>query len=152
MRSFRDDVGVRAVERRARTFHARFDATWRQYRYMIGEESHQPLGRQYAWFRTGPKLDVDAMRDAASLFPGKRDCGSLAGGGKGVPWSPVRDTDRGTIRTIFDVTVNRVEPWWAPGEIGTAVVIQVAADGVSAADGAQHRGDTRAGWPRQAKP
>ncbi len=123
------DVGVRAVQRPGSTFHARFDATWRQYRYMIGQESHQPVGRPYVWFRLGQPLDIDTMREAAAEFLGKRDCAALAGAGQGVPWAEARLRPRGTVRTIFQVSVEPVSPWWAPGEIGGGIVIEVAADG-----------------------
>ena len=124
-----DDVGVRLVERRGSTFHARFDATWRQYRYMIGQEAHQPVGRSYVWFRPGPVLDIGAMQAAAAEFPGKRDCAALAGAGQGVPWSSRQDRPRGTVRTIFEVSVAPVSPWWAPAAPGFGIAVQVAADG-----------------------
>ena len=122
-----EDVTVRAVERRADGFHARFDATWRQYRCMIGQESPQPVGRQFVWSRPGAPLDIEAMRDAAGAFLGERDCAALAGGGQGVPWSEVRGRPRGTVRTILQVAVEPVEGWWAPG--APAVMVTVAADG-----------------------
>ena len=124
-----DDVGVRRVERPAGSFHARFDATWREYRYMIGQEAHQPIGRSYVWYRPGPALDLTAMRLAAAEFPGKRDCAALAGAGQGVPWSDARHKPRGMIRTIFGVAVQPVSPWWAPGGPGDAIAIRVVADG-----------------------
>ncbi len=124
-----DDVGVRAVRRPGPAFHARFDATWRQYRYMIGQESHQPVGRPYVWFRLGQPLDIAAMRAAAPEFLGKRDCAALAGAGQGVPWSDARQRPRGTVRTIFQVSVEPVAPWWGPGETGGGIAIEVAADG-----------------------
>ncbi len=124
-----DDVGVREVRRPGPAFHARFDATWRQYRYMIGQESHQPVGRPYVWFRPGSPLDVAAMRLAASEFVGRRDCASLAGAGQGVPWSDARQRPRGTTRTVFQVSVEPVAPWWAPGDVGGGIAIEVTADG-----------------------
>ena len=124
-----DDVGVRVVRRPGAAFHARFDATWRQYRYMIGQESHQPVGRPYVWFRPGQPLDIAAMRTAATEFLGKRDCAALAGAGQGVPWSDARQRPRGTVRTILQVAVEPVAPWWGPGEPGMAITIEVAADG-----------------------
>ena len=123
------DVGVVAVERRPCGFHARFDATWRQYRYMIGQEARQPIGRHWVWFRPGPPLDVSAMRLAAERFRGTRDCAAIAGQGAGVPWSPARDRPRGTVRTIIDVVVRPVPPWWTPRAAPPALQIDVTADG-----------------------
>lgn len=124
-----DDIGIRRVDRRESAFHARFDATWRQYRYMIGQEAHQPIGRSYVWFRPGPVLDLAAMRMAAAEFPGTRDCAALAGAGQGVPWSSRQNKPRGTIRTIYQVSVEPVHPWWAPGAPGNGIALEVAADG-----------------------
>lgn len=121
------DVAVTGVERRAPGFHARFDATWRQYRYMIGQESPQPVGGPYVWFRPGAPLDVAAMRQAAPVFLGRHDCAALAGAGQGVPWSDARQRTRGTTRTIHQVEVDETEAWWGPGP--PAIAIMVAADG-----------------------
>ena len=123
------DLGISRVERKPVGFHARFDATWRLYRYMIGQDACQPLGRQYVWFRAGPPLDVDAMQSAADRFAGTRDFAALAGGGQGVPWSEARGRPRGTIRTILGVAVEPADRWWSPVADAPAIAIWVAADG-----------------------
>ncbi len=124
-----DDLGISRIERRPASFHARFDATWRLYRYIIGQDGRQPLGRQFVWFRNGAALDVGAMRSAAARFAGTRDCASLAGGGQGVPWSDTRGRPRGTIRTILGVAVEPADRWWSPVTNAPAIAIWVAADG-----------------------
>ena len=59
-------------------FHARFDATGKQYRYFVwNHPAMNPLLRHTAWHV--PKLlDLAAMRRAAALFPGTRDFRSFA--------------------------------------------------------------------------
>jgi tRNA pseudouridine38-40 synthase len=124
-----EDLGVSRVERRAVGFHARFDATWRLYRYIIGQDGHQPVGRRFVWFRSGALLDIAAMQSASARFAGTRDCAALAGGGQGVPWSETRDKPRGTIRTILGVVVEPADRWWSPVPDVPGIAIWVAADG-----------------------
>ena len=43
------DVAVVEVQRRPSTFHARYDASWREYRYRIWSGGRQPLARRQVW-------------------------------------------------------------------------------------------------------
>jgi tRNA pseudouridine38-40 synthase len=68
---------IRAIRSPAR-FHARFDATGKQYRYQVwNHRIMNPLQRQMAW-HVPRKLDVPSMREAAKCFVGQRDYRSLA--------------------------------------------------------------------------
>jgi tRNA pseudouridine38-40 synthase len=81
-------------------FHARYDATWRQYRYMVWNgEIQPPLTRGTMWHRRRP-LDVAAMNRAARSLIGDHDFAAFAGDGRGVP-----DRHAGTVRTM------RVAEW-----------------------------------------
>lgn len=72
------DIRVMQAVRVPNTFHARFDATGKQYRYFIwNHPAMNPLLVQRAW-HVKRKLDIDAMRRAAALFPGTRDFKSFA--------------------------------------------------------------------------
>lgn len=72
------DIRVMQASRVPATFHARFDATGKQYRYFIwNHPAMNPLLAHRAW-HVKRKLDINAMRKAASLFPGKRDFKSFA--------------------------------------------------------------------------
>lgn len=76
-------------------FHARFDATWREYRYAIWNgEVQPPLMRATIWHRRSP-LDVAAMNAAARALIGEHDFATFAGAGKGVPGG-----DAKTVRTM----------------------------------------------------
>ncbi len=76
-------------------FHARYDATWREYRYTIWNgEVQPPLARGTMWHRRTP-LDVAAMDRAARALIGTHDFAAFAGDGKGGPGS-----DGGTVRTM----------------------------------------------------
>jgi len=56
------------------TFHARFDATAKRYRYRIWNQPvMSPFEREYTWHIPGPVLDVDAMAAAALRLEGRHD-------------------------------------------------------------------------------
>lgn len=123
------DLAVLACERKESTFHARFDATWREYRYRIWWGSSQPLLRCQVWQRTAP-LDIGVMAKGAESLQGPVDLSSFAGLGAGVPGSAMSSGARGTVRTIRYCSVQEVAPWWgiSPGA-GSGVEIRIVADG-----------------------
>lgn len=124
-----EDLAVLECVREASTFHARFDATWREYRYRIWWGAPQPLVRERVWSRTSP-LVIEAMAQGAEALQGPVDLSSFAGLGAGVPGAKARSGERGTVRTIRHCTVRGIEPWWgiAP-EKGSGVEIRIVADG-----------------------
>ncbi len=103
-------------------FHARYDATWRQYRYVIWNgEVLPPLMRGTMWHRR-KSLDSAAMRSASRAVIGTHDFAAFAGDGKGVP-----ECDAETVRTM------RMAEWTAerrPEAIaGLALVFTVEGNG-----------------------
>jgi tRNA pseudouridine38-40 synthase len=123
------DMSVVRVER-VQAFHARYDATWREYRYRIWVGARQPLVSNLVWQRRSD-LDLEAMAAGAQLLLGVQDVASFASGGEGVPWSERAASPQGTVRTIMHCTVERVIPWWgtAAGDRGSALEVRVVADG-----------------------
>jgi tRNA pseudouridine38-40 synthase len=68
-----DDIRVRAAVRVREDFHARFDATGKQYRYHVWNAPvMDPLRRTQAW-HVARALDLEAMREAAELLVGTHD-------------------------------------------------------------------------------
>ena len=68
-----DDIRVLSAVRVPKKFHARFDATGKQYRYFIwNHPAMNPLLQNRAW-HFPVKLDMVKMRAAAKLFVGKHD-------------------------------------------------------------------------------
>jgi len=68
-----DDVAVLSAEEVPDTFHARYSARWRRYRYRYLDRPSRPaLERGRCWQVRGP-LDVDAMTKAAKALVGKHD-------------------------------------------------------------------------------
>lgn len=84
------------------SFHARFSATGKQYRYFIWNHRHaNPHLRKTSWHVTLP-LDTERMRAAAGFLPGTHDFRSFANNHT----YPVEDT----VRTITRVNVRKSGP------------------------------------------
>jgi tRNA pseudouridine38-40 synthase len=67
------DVAVLSAEEVPDTFHARYSARWRRYRYRYLDRPSRPaLERGRCWQVRGP-LDADAMAKAAKALVGKHD-------------------------------------------------------------------------------
>lgn len=82
-----DDIAIYGVTEMAEAFHARYDATAREYRYRVWSGSAPLLlGRRYVT-QVRRRLDLTAMQDAARALVGAQDFAALAGSGAGVPWS-----------------------------------------------------------------
>jgi tRNA pseudouridine38-40 synthase len=80
-----DDIALQDIAALAEssTFHPRFDAVSRLYRYDIIQSAvHQPTERLYAW-RIRPPLDVEALQQAAAMLVGERDFGAFGNPPKG---------------------------------------------------------------------
>jgi tRNA pseudouridine38-40 synthase len=72
------DIRIMAATRCRADFHARFDASGKQYRYFLWNHSAMnPLLRHTAW-HVPKQLDLERMRAAARHFLGKHDFKSFA--------------------------------------------------------------------------
>jgi tRNA pseudouridine38-40 synthase len=90
-----DDIVVSRVEWTSPTFHARYDARWREYRYRIWVADVPPvLHRRYVWWRA---VDLDETRAAAAShrLVGTHAFGSFAGSGRSQ-----RDEAPRLVRTV----------------------------------------------------
>jgi tRNA pseudouridine38-40 synthase len=68
-----EDVRIISTARASADFHARFDASGKQYRYYVWNHwAMNPLLRRTAWHVPRP-LDLSAMRKATKHFIGKQD-------------------------------------------------------------------------------
>jgi tRNA pseudouridine38-40 synthase len=95
------DVRVLSAEDAAPSFHARFDARSKTYRYRIwNAEVLNPFERRYVWHLVN-RLDVDAMATAARLLEGTHDFAAFQGTG-----SDAATTVRTITRTSLQVTID----------------------------------------------
>ena len=68
-----EDIRVLKAARAAASFHARFDASGKQYRYLVWcDRAMNPLLRKQAW-HVPQKTDLKLMRAAAKHFIGRHD-------------------------------------------------------------------------------
>lgn len=93
------DVRIMRAVRCPAAFHARFDATGKQYRYQVwNSRTMNPLLETQAW-QVPQKLDLAAMREATRHFLGRQDFKSLAAN---------RDYEmESTVRTLTRCDVKR---------------------------------------------
>lgn len=108
LRAFRDGVNrflpstiaVQHVEEMPPSFHARFDARGKWYRYNIYlAPVRSPLHARTAWWLK-TDLDLDAMKEAAALFVGRHDFGAFRTSGCAA---------KTTIREVFAVDLQGCE-------------------------------------------
>jgi tRNA pseudouridine38-40 synthase len=91
-----DDIVIRSCEPVDETFHARFSARRKTYRYHIyNRPIPTAIGRRFAWHIRKP-LDLNAMRRAAACILGEHDFNSFEGTG-----SPRAHTVRTVVRADF---------------------------------------------------
>lgn len=92
--SLPDDVRVIAATRAPASFHARFDATAKEYRYSIwNHPAMDPLARHRAW-HVPRLLDLAAMRSAAAHFVGTHDFRAFTTKRDGRLGDPLRTVNR----------------------------------------------------------
>ncbi|MFO7811661.1 MAG: tRNA pseudouridine(38-40) synthase TruA [Pelovirga sp.] len=75
------DIAVRAAEKVADDFHARYCATGKHYRYtLLRDLVRSPLERRTSW-RVKACLDLDRMRQACATLTGIHDFAAFRGAG-----------------------------------------------------------------------
>jgi tRNA pseudouridine38-40 synthase len=123
------DIAVLEANLEPKGFHARYSATWREYRYRIWAGIRQPNAEGYVWGFPQP-LDLVRMADAANRVVGEHDFAAFASGGEGVPWSSRKDRQHGSTRIVQLCTVDELQNWWgAPSRDGSLIDIRIVANG-----------------------
>jgi len=91
------DMAVRQAQVAPDTFHPRFDAIARRYRYRIFcHELRDPLRERYAW-RVSPAMDGDVLHALAAMLPGKFDFAAF-----GSPPRPEGSTERHLMQARWE--------------------------------------------------
>ena len=144
------DIAVIEAKLEPKGFHARYSATWREYRYRIWAGARQPNADGYVWVYP-QQLDLDRMADAAERIVGEHDFAAFASGGEGVPWSSRKDRQHGSTRIVQMSTVRQIESWWGAQSTGRdADRSPHCGKRVPATHGAWHRRNPDRNWARRA--
>ncbi len=69
------DIRVKSSNEVLLSFHARFDAKWRRYRYILSNDK-SALFRELRW-ETEHQINFDQLQDASRLVVGEHDFGSF---------------------------------------------------------------------------
>ena len=108
------DVRVAGAEDVPGDFHARFSASGKLYEYrIVNAPFASPFVRRYVW-HVIPRLDSDAMRDAAVRLVGEHDFAAFQGTGTDV---------RSSVRTV-----RRIE-WSGSGGPDDPLAMRIEGDG-----------------------
>jgi len=82
-----ESVRVISAEGAPASFHARFDASAKTYRYRIWNgDVLSPFERRYVWHVIGA-LDLEAMREAAAMIEGRHDFAAFQAAGGSTPYT-----------------------------------------------------------------
>lgn len=113
------EIRVISADEMPASFHARFDARTKTYRYRLWNgDVVPPFERAYVWHMPGP-LSIDAMQAAARLLEGRHDFAAFqtVGGAPGP-----------TERTVLTSRVERADArdWAADGPL---IAYEITGDG-----------------------
>jgi tRNA pseudouridine38-40 synthase len=115
-----EDLRVVAVDEAPESFHARFDARSKTYRYLIRNDAvASPFERAYVWHVPQP-LDVEAMQRAAACLVGRHDFAAFRSVGTDAPDS---------IRTLHASAITRGTDARSPGSDLPLLTYEVTGDG-----------------------
>jgi len=92
------DIVVKNSEEVDMSFHARFSAVSKRYRYIFLNSKHPSALYRNRVFHVPWRLDVDAMREAALFFKGTHDFSAFRASGASTETS---------VRTMYDVSLTQ---------------------------------------------
>ncbi len=96
-----EGIVVTGVEDVAAGFHARKNAVWREYEYLIWNRPYRDLFRNVFTAQVSQTLDVTAMRKAAAGLTGKHDFRAFC---------DATSAAKGCVRTVYLVSLDEPEP------------------------------------------
>lgn len=120
------EVRVLSVEEVPETFHARFSATGKRYRYVVANGPLvSPFAARFAWHVTG-HLDLAAMQTAATHLAGTRDFSAFQSTGTDVPHA-VRTVTLAAVADVSDRPPTPLPNEAVPG--GRLLAFDIAGNG-----------------------
>lgn len=96
------DIRIKESCEADESFHARFGAQAKEYRYTIYNHEHASALYHNVSLHVRPKLNIEAMKRAANCFFGTHDFKAFMAAG-----SQVKDT----VRTIYHIMITQDEPF-----------------------------------------
>jgi tRNA pseudouridine38-40 synthase len=132
------DIAISALTTTHFTFHPRFDAIRRHYRYtVLNQPARSPLWARYAHHVAEP-LDVDAMREAGRKFIGRHDFAAFGKPTQGE--STIREVMQAewfaeAPRLTFEITANAFLYQMVRNVVGTLLRVgrgELTSDAVAA--------------------
>ena len=112
-----EDIAVISLEKVDKSFHARYNAISKTYRYRIHlSPISDVFNKKYVYTYTDMPLDIDKMQEAARLLTGTHDFRSFCSN---------RHMKKSTVRTITDISINEV---YANGRL-SEIYIDYTGDG-----------------------
>lgn len=95
-----DDVELKNIVPVEHSFHARYDAVEKEYRYFVLNRKHPDIFRRHYVYHSSKVYDVKKMQEACKLFEGTHDFTSF---------SSAKSTVKGSkIRTLYTVQCERI--------------------------------------------
>ena len=89
-----NDIYIVSAEYVSETFHSRYSATKKEYRYYLSQNEYDPFKTNYI-YQYGRKLDLNRMIDASKIFLGEHDFASFCS----------VDQYGNTIREIYSIDI-----------------------------------------------
>lgn len=105
------DIVIRSIQNVPGTFHARYDARRKWYRYRVVTGPEKPLFERAVVHHVPQRLNVAAMRRAARVWVGRHDFRAFHSAGRSVA---------SAIRTVHSLRVT---------QRGRAITMDITADG-----------------------
>ena len=140
------DIVIRKCEIVNSSFHARFDARGKRYRYSILNQAlPSAIGRRYAWFLRQP-LDISSMQAALKQFVGRHGFSAFEGSGSPRAHS-IRTITRAELRSVesnrleITVTADGFLRYMVRNIVGTTVAVGAGKIEVSAVSEILESGD-----------
>lgn len=93
-----EDIGVISISEVPERFHSRLNAKGKTYRYRIWNSTIPCVFERKYVYVLAERLDMDAMKKAASYFAGKHDFKAFTSNKK---------SKKSTVRTIESITIER---------------------------------------------
>ena len=95
-------VSVLSIKKKENTFHARYSAKKRTYKYIIlNRNSPSPLNKNRAWF-IKKKLDINLIKKALKILKGTHDFSTFRASSCQAK-SPIRTLDSATFKKLGEI-------------------------------------------------